>query len=169
MTFEEYRQLGLPMDWLALDHESRQQYLDQADPKMRPFYDEKNWMWPLYFLNDPENDPARGQVLLDLRAPDDVPDGYYTVIHHAIIDVRPRNIKNTRYANSTGRSTTRRALVEDRHFIVVPTVMAAFQAVCRSLGVNPRRPRCLSGPFIPNACIKSFTRLPGRKTLEVSF
>ena len=170
MTMGEYESLELPLIWFRDDEESWQQYLDQADPRMRAFCNGEYQEDPTDFLGD----PAQLQVLLDLQAPEGVPDGYHTVIHKATIAVRR---KNARHVNSLGRSTTRRALVKDGHFVVVPTVMAAFQAFCRSQRISPRRvghrenfltyDLTYRGRVITEAVISGFTWLPGRKALEV--
>ena len=181
MTVDEYERLELPLIWFAADEESWQQYLDQADPRMRAFYNGEYREGPTDFLDD----PARGQVLLDLQAPDDVPDGYYNVIYYGIINIRRPGEEGSedeivQYSISNGKSTTRRALVKDGRFVVVPTVMAAFQAACRTHGgrpngtnhrrVNHRRVRYSKntrhGNMTIPTLIRGFTLLPGRKTLQ---
>ena len=103
MTIGEWWNLGFKMVWSINDEDSWREF-DKIDT---------------YTCTEEQWKEAYDNILLDFTAPEELPDGTYTVMHHGYY-----------WAKGFG------ALVQNRQFIPVPTEAAILEAVCQSYGIS---------------------------------
>lgn len=103
-TIGTWKEHATPMRWSIYDRESWQAYATGS-------YDTRE-----------ESIAAYRNIKLDLKAPEGVPNGIYTVVNHSIWD-------------TVGEATG--AEVRDGYFVPGPTARACFEALCNSDGVTP--------------------------------
>ena len=106
-TIGEWSHAGFNMEWSIINQEDFNAYREIVDQGQEPPQEQWN------------------NIRLDLRAPKDVPDGTYKVLHQS----------------TYGKASAQGLVIKDGMFLAVPTEQAVFEAVCKSNRRDPEKVR----------------------------
>ena len=159
-TVATWEEMESPLVWSIFDLESYAAYENEEGP--------------------------RSDLKLDLRAPEGVPDGIYTVVHHSVDDapddspdgiypVVHDSIRSTNtvqmmeiingYGHTTGEAHG--VQIKDGHFVPEPTAKACFEALALSEGMQPEK-SIDGGPYFDHVFIEEWKLDPQSGKLIVS-